>query len=79
MRAVPTVLSKRGLDTEIWSLGDIVEAYMRELDLQGSSKELGLDREQFDKIADNSMKDGSIQINPVPRVGLKMILMMAAW
>jgi alcohol dehydrogenase class IV len=78
---VSDALRIRGLDAETSSLGDVVEAFVKELDLPASLKEVGVGREQFDKLAENSMKDRCIPTNPVPITRaqeIKVILMMAA-
>ncbi|KAH8903847.1 Dehydroquinate synthase-like protein [Coniochaeta sp. PMI_546] len=79
--SVADALRERGQDTDISSLGDVIEAYVKELGLPGSLKEVGVGREQFDKLADNSMEDAWIHTNPVPITTpeeVNVILTMAA-
>lgn len=81
IESVAGALRKQGLDAEMSSLGDVVEAYVKELGLPGSLKEVGVGKEQFDKLADNSMQDAWIRTNPVPITTpeeVNVILMMAA-
>ncbi|OIW26357.1 Dehydroquinate synthase-like protein [Coniochaeta ligniaria NRRL 30616] len=78
---VASALRNRGQDTEMSSLGDVVEAYVRELGLPASLKEVGVGREQFAKLAENSMKDAWIRTNPVQITTsqeVNVILTMAA-
>lgn len=81
IESVAGALRKQGLDAEMSSLGDVVEAYVKGLGLPGSLKEVGVGKEQFDKLADNSMQDAWIRTNPVPITTpeeVNVILMMAA-
>ncbi|KAB5533549.1 iron-containing alcohol dehydrogenase-like protein [Coniochaeta sp. 2T2.1] len=81
IESVRDALRGRRIDTDSASLGDVVEAYVKELGLPGSLKEVGVRREKFDNLADNSMKDAWIKTNPVPistAQEVKVILMMAA-
>lgn len=64
--SVAGAMRTRGLDKEMSSLGDVVEAYVRELGLPGSLREVGVGRDRFEKLADNSMEDAWIRTNPVP-------------
>lgn len=79
--SVANALRQRGLDMDLSSLGDVIEAFVKELDLPGSLKEVGVGKDQFDKLADNSMEDHWIRTNPVPITApqeVNVILMMAA-
>lgn len=81
IESVASALRNRGLDTEMSSLGDVVEAYVKELGLPGSLKEVGVGREKFHKLAENSMEDEWIRTNPVQiktPEQVKQILNMAA-
>ena len=66
VESVAAALRDRGLDREMASLGDVVEAYVAVLGLPGSLGEVGVRRDRFEKLADNSMEDAWIRTNPVP-------------
>jgi alcohol dehydrogenase class IV len=66
IESVANALRNRGHDAEMSSLGDVVEAYVKELGLPGSLKEVGVGMDKFEKLADNSLEDEWIRTNPVP-------------
>lgn len=79
----PTVseaLMGEGLTKEDADAGDLVKAFIKALGMPTNLKEVGVDRDKFDALADNSLKDICTQTNPVSldKEGVLKILEMAA-
>lgn len=75
--------------SEIWSiltsdnvnLGDILDAYIKALDLPRTLEEAGVAPEQFETLAENTLTDAWAKTNPfplVPKEDVLQILQMAA-
>jgi alcohol dehydrogenase class IV len=47
-------------------LGDLVGAIVKELGLKAGLGEMGVEKEMWDTLAKNSMKDKFMETNPVP-------------
>ncbi|KAM7192720.1 alcohol dehydrogenase [Rhypophila sp. PSN 637] len=62
---VADALSQRGLSREETSAGDVVAAFVDELGLPTSLKEVGIGKDQFGELARNAMTDRNIPTNPV--------------
>jgi alcohol dehydrogenase class IV len=57
---------ERGLSGGEGDLGDLIAAIVKELGLKGSLREVGVGRERFGQLAENSLKDPFLVENPVP-------------
>jgi alcohol dehydrogenase class IV len=78
---VVAALKKRNLNPEHAALGDVVKAFVQELGLPSSLKDVGVGQDQFDKLAKNALTDGMLKTNPVPITGeedVKEIIKLAA-
>jgi alcohol dehydrogenase class IV len=78
---VATALKERNLSQEGAALGDVVKAFVQELGLPSSLKDVGVKHDQFDKLAKNAMTDGMLKTNPMPITGerdVKEIIKLAA-
>lgn len=63
---VKIVLRDAGLSEEEADLGDVLRAIFDALGMPRSLKEVGVGREKFDEIAENSLKDHYCHTNPIP-------------
>ncbi|KAF1990534.1 putative Fe-containing alcohol dehydrogenase [Aulographum hederae CBS 113979] len=68
------VLRKRGLKKEEAELGDMLKAIIEKLDLPTSLKDVGIEKEKFEVLAENSLKDRWSATNPIPLVEKEQIL-----
>lgn len=78
---VATALKERNLSQEGAALGVVVKAFVQELGLPSSLKDVGVKHDQFDKLAKNAMTDGMLKTNPMPITGerdVKEIIKLAA-
>lgn len=71
---VAEALRKRGLEKEKTDAGDVLDAVIRELGMPRTLKEVGVGREQLDKLAENCLKDPWLKTNPVPLTDKKQVL-----
>jgi len=71
---VDEVLKGRGLDKEEADLGDMLDVIISELGMPRSLKAVNVGREQFDKLAMNSLKDHWSATNPIPLVDKDQII-----
>ena len=55
-----------GLSPLTADLGDLLDAFLRELDMPRSLSSVGIGEEQFQALAESSMKDAWMATNPVP-------------
>lgn len=62
---VAEVLRRKGLTKETTDPGDVVGAFVEELGMPRSLKDVGVGREHFDKLAESAMKDWCTKANPV--------------
>ena len=63
---IKKVLEARGLEEEASDAGDALDAVFRELGMPRSLKEVGVGRDKFQKLAENSLKDPCCVVNPIP-------------
>lgn len=63
---VGDVLERRGVQREVGDLGDVLDAVISELGMPRSLKAVGVGREKFDKLAENSLADKWCGTNPIP-------------
>lgn len=63
---VADVLKGRGLTKKAADAGDVLGAYIDELGMPRTLKDVGVGKEKLDALADNSLKDRWISTNPVP-------------
>ncbi|KAK5654735.1 hypothetical protein OQA88_7060 [Cercophora sp. LCS_1] len=62
---VAEALRQRGLDDKSSTAGDAVAAFVAELGLPGSLRDVGIGADKLDKLAENSMTDRCIPTNPI--------------
>ncbi|PLN84174.1 putative Fe-containing alcohol dehydrogenase [Aspergillus taichungensis] len=72
--AVAEVLHARGVNADSADLGDVLDAVIRELGLPRSLSEVGVGREQFDGVAERSLRDRFCAMNPVPLVRKEQVV-----
>lgn len=66
---VAKILESRGLEREgdkAADAGDVVDAVVRELGMPRSLGDVGVGKEKWDDLAENSLKDPWLKTNPVP-------------
>jgi len=71
---VKKVLQGRGLDEQVADLGDMLDGVISELGMPRSLKAVNVGKEQFDKLAMNSLKDHWSATNPIPLVDKDQII-----
>ncbi|KNG84402.1 Fe-containing alcohol dehydrogenase [Aspergillus nomiae NRRL 13137] len=71
---VREVLERRGLDVTKVDLGDVLDAVIRELGMPRSLKDVGVGRDQLDRLAESSLQDRWCKTNPVPLTEKSQIL-----
>lgn len=71
---IAETLTQRGLVRGKADLGDVLDAVIRELGLPRTLDEYGIGRDQFDRIAEQSLKDVCCQWNVVPLERKEQIL-----
>lgn len=59
------LFSKKGLKKESADAGDLLDVYLRELGMPRTLKSMGIKREQFDSLAESSMRDICTTNGPV--------------
>ncbi|KAF7986288.1 hypothetical protein HWV62_35226 [Athelia sp. TMB] len=60
------LLTDRGLHEGTADLGDALDVYIRELGMPRTLREVGIGRDQLDRLAEASLKDRWLPTNPVP-------------
>lgn len=61
------LFARRGLDEKTADLGDLLDAFVRELGLPRSLKEVGIDKsDDIELIASNALKSPYAMTNPIP-------------
>lgn len=63
---VQEVAKNYNINTETADLGDILDGIIRELGMPRSLKDVGVGRDQLDKLAEHSLEDRWCKTNPVP-------------
>jgi alcohol dehydrogenase class IV len=64
---VVNLLTKEaGLDRDTSSAGDALDAVFRALDMPRTLKDVGVGRDKLDILAENSLKDPCLAVNPIP-------------
>ena len=78
---VADALKRRGLWREESSAGDVVGAFVEELGLPRSLKDVGISKDQLDTLAKNSMTDRNIPTNcvAITKVEQVMEILEMAW
>jgi alcohol dehydrogenase class IV len=71
---VVKILKEKGLEKGKAGAGDVLDAIIRDLGMPRTLKEVGVVREQLDKLADNCLKDRWMVTNPVPLTEKKQVL-----
>lgn len=64
--AVQDVVKKYNINTDTADLGDVLDGIIRELGMPRSLKDVGVGRDQLDKLAEHSLEDRWCKTNPVP-------------
>ncbi|KAJ5180682.1 hypothetical protein N7492_003892 [Penicillium capsulatum] len=64
--AVSDVLQERAVDSATADLGDILDAIFRQLGMPRSLADVGVGRDQLDRLAENSLHDRMCRLNPFP-------------
>lgn len=73
-RVIAEVLLKHSLYQSQCKLGDALGAIIHELGLPRSLKEYGIDRDQLQRIATNSLEDGMCRTNPIPITSVEQVM-----
>ena len=71
---VAIMLKRRGFDPATADAGDVVGAFVSELGMPRTLKDVNVTRDKLDNLAENSMKDRWIPTNPVPLKNKEMVL-----
>ncbi|KAI0966462.1 hypothetical protein F4678DRAFT_449493 [Xylaria arbuscula] len=71
---IASVLKKHGLSKAENDLGDALRAIFNELGLPKSLKDVGVERDKWDQLAENSLKDACCKMNPVPLTQKEQVL-----
>ncbi|KAI1314191.1 hypothetical protein F5Y03DRAFT_336372 [Xylaria venustula] len=71
---IASVLKKQGLTKAKSDLGDALRAIFNELDLPKSLKDVGVERDKWDRLAENSLEDACCKTNPVPLTRKEQVL-----
>jgi alcohol dehydrogenase class IV len=73
-QAVTKILAAKGLKRETADAGDVVGAVVSELGMPRTLKDVGVLRNQLDKLAESCLKDPWLKTNPVPLTEKSQVL-----
>jgi alcohol dehydrogenase class IV len=68
------VLRRRGLEEESSDAGDALRAFFDELGMPRSLKDVGVGRDKWDTLAENSLHDFFLKANPVPMTKVEQVM-----
>ncbi|KAJ8110415.1 hypothetical protein ONZ43_g5876 [Nemania bipapillata] len=71
---IADVLKKHGLSKAESDLGDALRAIFDELGMPRSLKDVGVGRDKWDRLAENSLEDKCCKANPIPLTQKEQVL-----